>query len=340
MISRRQFLSSSLAGALSWLASGPASFAGTLSRSESISLMKRFRIVDAHAHMFTRPDVKEWLETGMAASAFAAVGDRIYLARRKIGTPRQDTLDQLDSIRGLAKAGFVKPVLRTADIPESLSEGQVPGAILSIEGGDALEGKVEAVAGFYDLGVRIITIVHYVVNELGDIMTAPPRHNGLTRAGISVVEKMQSLGMVVDVAHAHTETLKHVVAITGKPVIDSHTSLCRDDGRCGRSRTWKEMELVAGTGGLVGTWPLSYGGRKTFRDWAREILEMKQRLGVAHIGLGTDDGGKLPRMVSGYRDTRDLGHLIKAMEEVDLSRDDISAFLGGNLVRVLRECIG
>ena len=71
-----------------------------------------------------------------------------------------------------------------------------------------------------------------------------------------------------------------------------------------------------------------------------ELLEMKKRLGIRHIGLGTDDGGRLPTMVSGYHDTRDLGHLIKAMEDLGFSREDISAFLSGNLIRVLKECIG
>jgi membrane dipeptidase len=221
-----------------------------------------------------------------------------------------------------------------------LDKGQTPGAILSIEGGDALMGKADLVNKFHDMGVRIITIAHYTVNELGDIMTAPPKHNGLTEAGKSVVERMQSLGVVVDVAHAHTETMKQIVAMAAKPVIDSHTSLCYDETRYGRRRTWKEMELVARTDGLVCTWPLSYDRRKTFHDWAMELLEMKKRLGIRHVGLGTDDGGRLPAMVSGYHDTRDLGHLIKAMETVGFDQDDITAILSGNLMKVLKECIG
>jgi len=302
--------------------------------------MKKYRIVDAHAHLFTGRDVMEWRETGMVASGFAAVGDRVYLNRRKSGTPYDDTMDQLETILGLVKAGLVKPVLNSSDIPDSVDKGTLPGAILSVEGGDALMGESDRVSRFRDMGVRIITLTHYTVNELGDIMTAPPKYNGLTKAGRSVVEKMQSSGVVVDVAHAHPATVKDVVAMAGKPVIDSHTSLCYDEARCGRRRTWKEMELIAGTGGLVCAWPLSYDRRQTFRDWAGELLEMKKRLGITHIGLGTDDGGRLPAMIKGYHDTRDLGLLIKAMEEAGFTAGDITAFLSGNLVRVLRECIG
>ena len=338
-VTRRGFLLYSLGAGLVCSTGGTSSFAGS-SRGESLSIMKKYPIVDAHAHLFTSRDVLEWHETGMVASGFAAIGDRVYLNRRKSGTPYDDTVDQLESILALSKAGLIKPVLKSSDIPDSVDKRQIPGAILSIEGGDALMGKADLVNRFRDMGVRIITIVHYTVNDLGDIMTAPPKHNGLTEAGKAVVERMQKAGVVVDVAHAHPETMKQVVAVAVKPVIDSHTSLCYDETRCGRRRTWKEMELIAGTDGLVCTWPLSYDRRKTFQDWAVELLEMKKRLGIRHIGLGTDDGGRLPSMVSGYHDTRDLGLLIKAMGDAGFGRDDITAFLGGNITRVLKECMG
>lgn len=85
-------------------------------------------------------------------------------------------------------------------------------------------------------------------------------HNGLTRAGRKVVERMQDLGMVIDVAHAHPITLKQITEMSSKPLVDSHTSPCpvEDSSKCGRFRTWKDMELVAKTGGVVCTWPWAY----------------------------------------------------------------------------------
>jgi microsomal dipeptidase-like Zn-dependent dipeptidase len=78
----------------------------------------------------------------------------------------------------------------------------------------------------------------------------------------------------------------------------------------------------------------------TFLDWATEILEMKKRLGMEHVGLGTDGGGGLPKLIEGYRDIKDLVHLAAAMEEVGLSQEDIRAYMGGNFYRILRTCIG
>jgi len=81
-----------------------------------------------------------------------------------------------------------------------------PGAILAIAGGGPLGGNPDRVDGFYSLGVRMITLMHYRNNELGDIMIGwggrkgDPIANGLTSAGRNVVKRMQDLGMMVDVA--------------------------------------------------------------------------------------------------------------------------------------------
>ncbi|MFB3885922.1 MAG: dipeptidase [Thermodesulfobacteriota bacterium] len=325
--------------------------------------MKGLRIIDAHAHpdryirdprqIDNTSTVKAIKKLGMVASCFAAVGDSIFLSQgRQPGSESGSTKNQLEHwIKGPIRRDDLHLVLKASDIPNTVDEKTPPGAILAIEGGDPLEGKPDRVDEFYHLGVRIITLVHYRNNELGDIMRAfgnlnpGPNHNGLTEAGRRIVERMEQLGMVVDVAHAHTTTLKQVAEISSKPLVDSHTSPCAIDDpvRCGRFRTWNEMEIVAGTGGVVCTWPMAYQrgtvARITFSDWAKEILEMKKRLGMEHLGLGTDGGGSLPSLIEGYRDVCDLVKLVQAMEEVGLSRDEISAYMGGNFHRVLRTCI-
>lgn len=111
----------------------------------------------------------------------------------------------------------------------------------------------------------MITLIHYRNNELGDVMRPwrdlhpGARNEGLTPAGRKVIERMQELGMVVDVAHAHENTLKQIVGLSEKPLVDSHTNPCsfEDSSRCGRFRTWKEMEWIAKTGGMVCTWPFA-----------------------------------------------------------------------------------
>ncbi len=359
-MNRREFLRYS--AFCSWAAFFPSTKTFPASTDDK-DLLKGLRIIDAHAHpdryirdprqIDNTSTVKAIKKLGMVASCFAAVGDSIFLSQgRQPGSESGSTKNQLEHwIKGPIRRDDLHLVLKASDIPNTVDEKTPPGAILAIEGGDPLEGKPDRVDEFYHLGVRIITLVHYRNNELGDIMRAfgnlnpGPNHNGLTEAGRRIVERMEQLGMVVDVAHAHTTTLKQVAEISSKPLVDSHTSPCAIDDpvRCGRFRTWNEMEIVAGTGGVVCTWPMAYQrgtvARITFSDWAKEILEMKKRLGMEHLGLGTDGGGSLPSLIEGYRDVCDLVKLVQAMEEVGLSRDEISAYMGGNFHRVLRTCI-
>ena len=336
-------------------------------RADEKTPRRAFRVMDAHAHpdrLLPPGRSASWIDKsssleaikalGMAASAFAAVGDQVARSQGRIkGSEFENTLAQLEWwMKELVRPGKVKLVLKSSDIPEGSDLNRPPGAILAIEGGDPLEGRPDRVEEFYRLGVRMITLVHYRNNELGDIMRPwrldpGPMHHGLTPAGRKVVERMQALGILVDVAHAHSKTLAQVAEMTAKPLIDSHTSPCAltDPGKCRRFRTWQDMELVARTGGVICTWPLAYekpglGVRKTFHDWAREIREMKTRLGMDHVGLGTDGGGHLPRLIEGYRDVRDLVHLIRAMEEIGFSTEEIGAYMGGNFFRVLSASIG
>jgi membrane dipeptidase len=363
-LNRRRFLK--VLG-LSTLALGyrdALAFAEALKADDWKALLKGIRIIDAHAH----PDqymteyqhgeysstVNFMTEMGMAASIFSAVGDRVYLSGGRLqGTEYQNTMIQLDHWKnGIVKAGTVKLVRNVSDIPQAPTPGGTPGCILAIEGSDALAGNPDSVNQFYQYGVRLITLIHFSNNQLGDCMqnlgglNSRPRNKGLTAAGRRVVERMQELGMLVDVAHADSLTLRQIAEVTRRPVMDSHGNPCSlaDTKQCGRFRTWQDMEVVAKTGGVVCTWTWGMtrgkAKRETFRDWAREIMEMKKRIGMEHVGLGTDGGGGIPRFIKGYHDIRDLTQLVKAMQEAGFTREEIAAYMGGNTYRVLKACIG
>ena len=364
-VNRRQFLQYSSAAGIFWALGGmmPSCAQAPPRAVPDRAPLEGLRIIDPHAHPdqfhTLRPGHADYSSTleaikavGMAASAFAAVGDLEYSSRSSFVPLYQSTKTQLQRVLGLVKAGKVKIVLKASDVPAGVNPENPPGAILAIEGGDPLEGKPERVNEFYEMGVRIITVVHYRNNELGDIMASygsmdpGPYKGGLTPAGRKVIERMQKVGMVVDVAHSHPKTLRGIAEMNPRNLLDSHTSPCpgEDLKRCHRQRTWRDMELVVKTGGVVCTWPFAFDRpdqrRKTFADWAREIVEMKKRLGMDHVGLGTDGGGSIPRFIEGYRDVRDLPRLAAAMQEGGLSPEEIKAYMGGNVYRILQACIG
>jgi microsomal dipeptidase-like Zn-dependent dipeptidase len=307
------------------------------------SLLDGMLIIDPHAHPDMNPEYwkdqsasfRFMKEIGMAASGYFAIGDFPRASKAFVGSYFETAVKMIDYWKAtVIQNSQVKLVLKMSDIPAPGTE--IPGAILGLEGGDALEGRADRVDEFYKLGIRIITIVRVHNNELGDIMRAlanldpGPYSGALTPKGRAVIDRMQEVGVVVDVAHASKATLKDVVAYCKKPVLDSHTNLCVTGNNCGRTRTWEEMEWIASTDGVVCSRPIS----KTIRDWANELLEMKKRIGIEHIGIGTDGGGGFQR-VPGYNDVLDLIKLAEALKEVGFSRDYLAAFMGKNVYRVL-----
>ncbi len=350
---RRTFLKRAGVGILSVAADG-AWAAGGGERQEATPLAG-VAIVDAHAHPETffssrHADQTSTLASitalGMAASSFSAVGDR---QARERGAWQPENMHavrlQLDAVRDLASAGKVRLLRRAAEIAAP-SAGTLPGAILALEGAHPLGEDPDKVDALHAQGVRVVTLMHYAMSDLGDCMTCRGSHGGLSPAGRKIVERMQRLGILVDVAHADSRTTRQIVNVMDRPVVDSHTSLCPESegSKCGRLRAWDDMEHLAKKGGIVCTWPLAYtrqnAKREILRDWAVELLEMKRRLGVTHLGIGTDGGGSLPALVHGYRDVRDLAALARAMSEVGFAPEETAAVFGDNFRRVFEQAVG
>lgn len=349
---RRTFLKGISTGCLSLAAGGARTTGAT--EGQGKDPLAGVAVVDAHAHPDAffgsrRTDRSSTLESivalGMAASSFSALGDRQARERGPwLAEPMNAVRLQLDWVRDLAAAGKVRLIRSAAEIVVP-APGTPPGAILALEGAHPVGDDPEKVDALHAQGVRVVTLMHYAMSDLGDCMTCRSAHDGLSPAGRKVVERMQRLGILVDVAHADSRTTRQIVDLMDRPVVDSHTSLCpeSDDSRCGRLRSWNDMERIVKKGGVICTWPLAYtrpsGKRDTFRDWALELLEMKRRLGVAHLGIGTDGGGGLPALIQGYRDVRDLAALARAMREVGFSPEELAAAFGGNFRRIFQQAV-
>lgn len=308
-------------------------------------------IIDAHAHPYSfyrnQPNLNEHTfemirEAGIVATTFAAVGDYANYS------PYEDTLRQLAIVQEWEDQGHIKIIRKPQQIRRRFDPDAPISGILTIEGGDALEGNIDHLDEFYEMGVRIITLVHNDNNEMGNDMrqfgSNDPNDSGLTDFGYSVVERMNELGILIDVAHSSTQTVFDVAECTRAPIIDSHTnplpSFVVNRGP-GRLRTYTEIEAVVETGGVLCTWPLAYSGtypRQTFEDWAQEIKEFKNHFSIRNIGLGTDGGGGLPDYIEGWNDITDLHLLKEAMIEEGLEQREIEAFMGDNLLQVLHKC--
>jgi membrane dipeptidase len=311
-------------------------------------------IADPHAHPHqlhgsrsydpSTPTTRIMKQLNMALCSFSAVGDMTFM-RGRSGMPFADTISQLEKIKRLEEQGQIRLLLKSTDLPALIATRTALTGLMAVEGGDALEGNLQNLDAFHNYGVRLMTLMHERDNELG-FNQRSGADGPLTPFGRRVVEKMNALGMVIDVSHAKGGTLKSIIEASAKPLIDTHTSPClpgEEDSGSRRLRTWPEMEAIARTGGLVCTWPLAYSGknsqRTTLKHWAEEIVLMKARLGIEHCGLGTDGGGGLPRFVKGWGSIASLPDLIGEMRDAGLTQEDIAAYVGGNFLRLLGECM-
>lgn len=170
-----------------------------------------------------------------------------------------------------------------------------PIIIQSVEGAQFIEGRLERVEEAHKRGLRHLQLVHEKddkVSPLGDVYTATAHLGGLTAFGAQVVKECNRLGIVVDLAHGTSETVRGALKAATQPLIISHTGM---SSLAGKSDTSADMQRrlisredareVADAGGVIGVWwRLAY----TTKDYVAAIKDMVHAVGVDHVGIGTD----------------------------------------------------
>jgi membrane dipeptidase len=220
---------------------------------------------------------------------------------------------------------------RAGDLDQGFKKGNST-AFIGVEGGDYLEGDAGKLEEMYNDGIRSVQIMHYHPNELGDLQTEPPQHNGLSGAGKDVVKRMNKLGILIDVAHATTATTQAVANTTDKPIILSHSMLRveSDHPIIRRTISKEHAKLVAQTGGAIGMWPC--GLNKDFNDFVDNTMRLIDAVGIDHVGLGTDMDANFRPVLTSYLQVPDW---LAALRKKGLSEEDVTKVAGGNVKRIL-----
>jgi membrane dipeptidase len=243
------------------------------------------------------PEVSENMRAGgVDAGLFAARGDYPLIKRDPAGRryefrkPRSGELfrrctEQLDNIIEATKHGKLALARSPGEIVEAKKAG-LPCVVLAIEGSDPLEGDISRVKFLYDRGVRVLQLLHYRINEIGDIQTENPRHQGLTSFGREGVRQMNKLGMVIGTAHCSPDILDGVLSASRLPVIFSHTDAYALR-KLSRHLQDKELRAIAGKGGIIGIWP-NLRRRDTFENFLKDIDHVQRLVGTDHVGMATD----------------------------------------------------
>ena len=279
---------------------------------------------------------------GMHAACFAVVPDAPLLSITEKGQIRvdasvgiNDILDYTD--RAFAKLsslierqGFLR-IRTTNDLWNAAMSG-VPGAICAIEGADHLQGDLAQLdRDFRDRDVRQLGLVHYRVNEIGDIQTEPELHGGLTAFGRDVVRRCNEIGIIVDLAHASVKTAQQVIDCARAPLVCSHTSLASSGDANPRLLEHETAKRIASTGGLIGVWP-NKDIFPTTEHYFSGIARVADLVGVDCVAIGTDTGGVRNSVFCRYEDTSTI---VDGLVGFRFSREEAAKIAGLNYVRVL-----
>jgi len=138
-----------------------------------------------------------------------------------------------------------------AEIQALRKQGRMA-AVLDLEGGFDMDGDLGVLRALHQLGVRSIQLpAHNFANNFADSCCAITRFNGLTAHGRAVVAECNRLGIVINIAHASTETAEQAIAASEQPVVSTHDGL-RSRNNIPRLMTEATLEKLARKGGLIG----------------------------------------------------------------------------------------
>jgi membrane dipeptidase len=234
-------------------------------------------------------------------------------------------------------ADSMAPVRTPDELRRTAAAGRIA-AILGVEGGHALEGRLENLDRLFGRGVRVLTLTWCNSNELGDSGGDENKpHNGLSALGRQAVRRMNELGMIVDVSHSADRTVFDVLDASLSPVIASHSGV-RARRDFNRNLTDEQIRAVAAHGGVIGVVFLPYFLREPEEEASIEdvldcIDHICRLVGPDHAAYGSDFDGYAGAL-KGLEDVTKMGAIGTGLRRRGFPEADIARISGLNFLRV------
>jgi membrane dipeptidase len=268
-------------------------------------------------------------------------GYNSFLARHDGWFERVDTPARLDGIKASGKVGV----------------------LLGLQDSEHFR-NVDDVDYFYGLGQRVSQLTYNARTLIGNGSTER-RDEGLSDFGVAIVERMNKVGMAVDVSHCGDRTTLDAFEMSKKPVLITHSNCRALNPNHPRCKTDEAIKAMAAKGGVMGITEVRMfvsAKEPTTVDSMLDHFDYVAKLvGVEHLGVGSDidligyDGmppEELKQLKSGYkgsygfRDKVDLDGYNFAKRPLDLaeglirrnySNPNVELILGGNFRRALKQ---
>ena len=231
---------------------------------------------------------------------------------------------------------------RFREIEEAVKKNKLA-AILSMEGGEPLEGDVSMLRIFYQLGVRSLGFTQFPRNKLADGSGELRSNGGLTGHGHEVLEEMKRFNMLVDVSHINERGFWDVLNATNIPVIASHSN-CKALCDHHRNLTDQQIRALADRKGVMGiTFVESFLQKSADEVSLNNVLDhidhIVKLVGVDYVGFGSDYMGMKKSKIKGLEDITKFPNITKGLLSRGYAREEIEKILGGNFLRVFKEIL-
>jgi len=175
-----------------------------------------------------------------------------------------------------------------ADIREAKRTGRLA-IIPGFQDGTAFDDRVDRVDLFYHLGLRIVQFTYNSRNLLAD-GCMEPADSGLSRFGQACIERMNDLGILVDLSHVGLRSSWDALAASRKPPAITHSG-ARAVADLPRNKPDDLLKAVADRGGVVGAYMIVYlreSGQPRLDDFMRHLEHLLRVCGEDHVGIGSD----------------------------------------------------
>ena len=296
----------------------------------------------------TMTDLKKLRAGGCLAQCFAIFLPPVPYVQKAADYPGDEAyIEALHRIfmQTEEKHGDIFSRIETAEDLSGLSASGKLGGILTMEDGRAVQGKLENLKRFYDMGVRILGLLWNHANCFGAPNSTDPAvmNTGLTAFGREALAYMEELGMGIDVSHLSDGGFWDVVKLTGKPFFATHSN-CRAMNPHPRSMTDEMIRALADKGGVMG---INFCPEFLTEDISRTdaridgiAAQLRYRINVGGLecaAIGTDFDG-----IGGTLEIPDasaMPQLFEALEARDFTADELEHIAFRNVMRVLEEIL-
>ncbi len=235
-------------------------------------------------------------------------------------------------------SGLIEHCINLKQIEETMNMGKTA-SLLSIEGGEAIEGSLEKLNEFYNAGVRIMTLCWNYSNESCDGIDEE-RGAGLTGFGKSVVSEMNRLGMLIDVSHISERGFWDVVETSKSPVAATHSN-AKAITHHRRNLDDEQIKAIIKCGGCIGVNFYSdfiSDGKCSIKDLLNHIEHVLALGGEDALGLGSDFDGmdSLPCEIMGVED---IYKVFEEMQRIGYSDFLINKISSGNFLKLMQKIL-